>query len=327
VPLWHGAPGSSIAYATHAPVSDALTDRLKKSLASVIRGKPRAIELVVIGALTEGHLLIEDVPGVGKTTLAKAFARSLELSFSRVQFTPDLLPTDIVGAQTLGPDGRLVFQKGPIFTQVLLADEINRASPRTQSALLEAMSERQVTVDGHTYSFPGPFIVLATQNPVDFQGTFPLPEAQLDRFTIRLSMGYPEEADELEMLTQEATGNGLAPIQPVGTEAEFAEVRARVQQVHMEKRVLVYLRRLVHETRQNDHVALGVSPRGGITLYRTAQARAFVHGRDYVTPEDIQDLAKPVLAHRMVLTERARYGGVGVDTVIAGLLEEVPVPR
>jgi hypothetical protein len=165
-------------------VSDALTDRLKKSLASVIRGKPRAIELVVIGALTEGHLLIEDVPGVGKTTLAKAFARSLELSFSRVQFTPDLLPTDIVGAQTLGPDGRLVFQKGPIFTQVLLADEINRASPRTQSALLEAMSERQVTVDGTTYSFPGPFIVLATQNPVDFQGTFPLPEAQLDRSSI-----------------------------------------------------------------------------------------------------------------------------------------------
>jgi MoxR-like ATPase len=162
---------------------------------------------------------------------------------------------------------------------------------------------------------------------VDFQGTFPLPEAQLDRFTIRLSMGYPDEADELEMLTQEAAGSGLAPLQPVGTEAEFAEVRARVRQVHVEKCVLVYLRRLIHETRQSEHVALGVSPRGGITLYRTSQARAFVHGRDYVTPEDIQDLAKPVLAHRMVLTERARYGGVGVDTVIAGLLEEVPVPR
>jgi MoxR-like ATPase len=306
---------------------EALTTRLAHSLASVIRGKPRALELLIIGALAEGHVLIEDVPGVGKTTLAKAFARSLELSFSRIQFTPDLLPTDIIGAQTLGPDGQLQFQKGPVFTQVLLADEINRASPRTQSALLEAMSERQVTVDGRTYSFPGPFIVLATQNPLDFQGTYPLPEAQLDRFTLRLAMGYPSEEDELEMLVREGSGFPLGEVKPVASEAEFAEVRQQVRQVRVEPRVLLYLRRLVAQTRNNDNVALGVSPRGAITLYRACQARAFVHSRDFVTPDDIQDLAYAVLGHRLMLTERARYGGISTDTVITTLLKEVPVPR
>ena len=306
---------------------DEFCARLAESLAVAIRGKPRALELLLMGVLTEGHILIEDVPGVGKTTLAKAFARSLDLSFSRVQFTPDLLPSDILGSQTIGPDGRLQFQKGPVFTQVLLADEINRASPRTQSALLEAMSERQVTVDGQTYSFPGPFIVLATQNPLDFQGTYPLPEAQLDRFTLRLTMGYPNEEDEIAMLEREALGSQLAEVRVVATEAQFAEVRAAVRKITVEARVLAYLRRVVHETRTNENITLGVSPRGAITLHKVCQARALLQGRAYVTPDDIQDLAAPVLSHRIMLTERARYGGGSAEAIVDALVRAVPVPR
>jgi MoxR-like ATPase len=301
--------------------------RLRETLGKVIRGKPAAIDLLLVGALTGGHVLVEDVPGVGKTTLAKAFARALELEFSRVQFTPDLLPADILGTHTLNPrEGTLTFRKGPVFTNVLLADEINRASPRTQSALLEAMSEEQVTIDGTTMRLPEPFIVLATQNPVDFQGTFPLPEAQLDRFALRLSVGYPNEEDELEMLYDRADSDPLSSVEPVATRAEFLELCHAVRRVKVERRVARYMRAIVQKTRDADDVALGVSPRGTLVLYRASQARAFLEGRDHVTPDDVQALVVPVLSHRILPTERARYGGKGAASILADVVLGVPVP-
>jgi len=300
---------------------------LRETLGQVIRGKPVAIDHLLIGALSGGHVLVEDVPGVGKTTLAKAFARALELEFSRVQFTPDLLPADILGTHTLNPrEGTLTFRRGPVFTNVLLADEINRASPRTQSALLEAMSEEQVTVDGSTLHLPAPFIVLATQNPVDFQGTYPLPEAQLDRFVLRLSVGYPSEEAELEMVFDRTDGDPLERVAPVATKAEFLEIVHQVRQMKVDKRVARYMRALVQKTRDHDEIALGVSPRGTLVLYRASQARALLEGRDHVTPDDVQALVMPVLAHRVLPTERARYGGKAASSILADIVISVPVP-
>jgi MoxR-like ATPase len=304
-----------------------LVQDLKRSLAHVIRGKSEAIDLLLVGVFSGGHVLVEDVPGVGKTTLAKAFARALELDFARVQFTPDLLPSDILGTHTLNPrEGSLTFQRGPVFTNVLLADEINRASPRTQSALLEAMSEVQVTVDGTTMALPDPFIVLATQNPVDFQGTYPLPEAQLDRFVLRLAVGYPSEEDELGMLFDRQETDPLEAVKPVGGRTEFLSLVAKARQVHVEPRVARYLRAVVQRTRDHDDVALGVSPRGTLVLFRACQARAMLEGRSFVTPDDVQSLAAPVLAHRMLPTERARYGGKSAAGILLEAVESVPVP-
>jgi MoxR-like ATPase len=277
--------------------------------------------------LSGGHVLIEDVPGVGKTTLAKALARSFQIGFTRVQFTPDLLPADIVGSQILSPkDGSFSFHRGPVFTNVLLADEINRASPRTQSALLEAMNEAQVTVDGTTYPLPQPFLVLATQNPADHQGTYPLPEAQLDRFLMRLGMGYPDPDEELAMLHAHRQAPPVESVQPVAEAADLLAMQAQVRQVRLTDAVGRYLVALVTETRRHKEIEIGVSPRGALALYRAAQAHALVRERDYVSPDDVQAVAGAVCSHRLVLTAHARYGGTRVGTLMDALVRAVPVP-
>ena len=304
-----------------------LLDELRAALAMVIRGKSDAIELLLVGALAGGHVLIEDVPGVGKTTLAKTLARALDLRFARVQFTPDLLPSDVLGTHTFHPrDGTLTFQRGPVFTHILLADEINRASPRTQSALLEAMSEEQVTIDGETMALPNPFMVLATQNPEDFQGTYPLPEAQLDRFVLRFALGYPAEEDELHMLSDRREFDPLTLVRAVASGDDLRSLVAAVRRVRVEDRVARYIRTVVARTREHDDVALGVSPRGTLVLYRACQARALLSGRDYVVPDDVQALSMPVLAHRMKVTERARYSGQDTASVCTDVLASLAVP-
>jgi MoxR-like ATPase len=304
-----------------------LPQLLRATLASVIRGKSEAIELLLVGVLAGGHVLIEDVPGVGKTTLAKTLARALDLKFARVQFTPDLLPSDILGTHTLHPaDGTLTFQRGPVFTHVLLADEINRASPRTQSALLEAMSEQQVTIDGETMRLPEPFIVLATQNPQEFQGTYPLPEAQLDRFILRFALGYPAEEEELRMVSDRRETDPLLAVKAVASGSQLRDLVAAVRKIRVEDRVARYIRALVARTRGHDDVALGVSPRGTLVLYRACQARALLSARDYVVPDDVQALAVPVLAHRIKVTERARYGGKATASVCADVVDSLAVP-
>lgn len=300
---------------------------VEDDLAKVIRGKRAAIRLTLIGMFGGGHVLLEDVPGVGKTTLAKAIARLLDLDFARIQFTPDLLPSDVVGSPILNPkEGTLTFQPGPVFTNVLLADEINRASPRTQSALLEAMNEEQVSVDGRTKALPSPFFVLATQNPIDFAGTFPLPEAQLDRFAVRVSIGYPDEDDEVGMMMDRRTSDPLADLKPILERAEVATIIADVRRVIVHERVARYVRRIVAKTRELEELALGASPRGALALLRTCQARAFFEGRDHVAAEDVQALAAAVLAHRVLATQRARHAGKTTERVLADALASVPVP-
>jgi MoxR-like ATPase len=302
-------------------------DLLRKALGRVILGKAEVIELLLVGVLGGGHVLVEDVPGVGKTTLAKALARAFRASFARVQFTPDLLPSDILGSQVLSPrDGALSFHRGPIFANVLLADEINRASPRTQSALLEAMSEAQVTVDGVTHPLPAPFFVIATQNPVDYQGTYPLPEAQLDRFLIRIGVGYPALADELAMLFSRQREDPLAAVEPLATMDDLLAMQTEVREVEVKEPVAEYLLRIVAATREHRSVELGASPRGALALFRAAQARAFLAGRRWVSPDDVEHLAGPVLAHRLVLTTEARYGGTTARTLLAGMVQATPVP-
>jgi MoxR-like ATPase len=300
---------------------------VQSALRRVIRGKDEVIERLLLAVLARGHVLIEDVPGVGKTTLAKALARSFDMDFARVQFTPDLLPTDILGCQVLNPsDGTFAFQAGPIFTTIFLADEINRASPRTQSALLEAMNEEQVTVEGTSRRLPEPFTVIATQNPVDFAGTYPLPEAQLDRFLIRLELGYPDETDELHVLSDRQRADPLADLRPVATRRELLDLQARVRDIEVRESVQRYLLAIVRATRRRPDLALGVSPRGSLGLFRAAQARALLAGRHYVTPDDVHALAIPVLAHRLLPTEDAAFGGARPQAVLAQILEETAVP-
>ena len=305
---------------------DAL-QRLKRNLGSVIRGKDGAIDLLLVALLADGHALIEDVPGTGKTTLAKALALSLDAKFARIQFTPDLLPTDIVGGMIYSAaSGGFTFRPGPIYANIVLADEINRASPRTQSALLEAMGERQVTTEGDSRTLPRPFLVIATQNPVEHNGTYPLPEAQLDRFCMRISLGYPAKEDELRMLRDQESTHPLAALQPVMAAEAFTRLQEAVRGVDVEASVLDYIVRVVSRTRGDARLRLGVSPRGALDLRRCAQAAAFLDGRDSVRPADVQRLALPVLAHRVVVEVKARHGGLEGESVIREILRSEPVP-
>jgi MoxR-like ATPase len=300
---------------------------LTQHLAQVIRGKDEVLEMLVVAMLANGSVLMEDVPGVGKTTLAKALAKSIDLNFNRVQFTPDLLPSDILGASVYNPvDGSFTFREGPIFCNVLLADEINRASPRTQSALLESMSEGQVTIEGERRELGQPFFVLATQNPIDFHGTYPLPEAQLDRFLIQLHPGYPDPETEIDILHAQARTHPVDSLEPFLSAAELREYQAGVCDVTVERNVSGYIVRLVNKSREDARLKIGVSPRGSLMLFRAAQAAAFFAGRDYVTPDDVQKMTPYVLSHRVILTSQARYGKISKRMVMDDILTDVSVP-
>ena len=300
---------------------------LAACLSAVIRGKQEAVEVLITAILAGGSVLMDDVPGVGKTTLAKALAKSLDVAFNRVQFTPDLLPSDILGASIYNPvDGSFSFRKGPIFCNVLLADEINRASPRTQSALLEAMSESQATIEGVCHQLPNPFIVVATQNPIDFHGTYPLPEAQLDRFLVYMNLGYPNAETELDILFDQAIAHPIDSVKPVLNREQVVTMQAAVRQVHVDRSVGQYIVELVTQSRTDGRLKLGVSPRGTLMMFRAAQAAAFLAGRNHATPDDVQKMARYVLPHRIVLTSKSRYSSVNRSDIIDDLLKSVRVP-
>jgi MoxR-like ATPase len=300
---------------------------IKRQLAGVILGKDEALDHVLVALLAGQHLLLEDVPGVGKTTLAKALARCFAGEFRRVQFTPDLLPADILGSSVYSPrDGSFSFKEGPIFANVLLADEINRASPRTQSALLEAMSEGQVSSEGVTRALPSAFLVLATQNPIEFHGTYPLPEAQLDRFGLRIALGYPGSEEALEVLYAQAKRHPLESVEAVVSTDDVVALQRQTREVTVERSVGRYTIELGEATRRHSAVKLGCSPRGTLMLFRAAQARALLEGRGFVVPEDVKAEAVPVLAHRLGLETKARYTGVSKEDVVREVLDAASVP-
>jgi MoxR-like ATPase len=304
-----------------------LLDTLRNNIAGVFLGKPEVIKLSLVALLAEGHLLLEDVPGVGKTLLAKAIARSLACSFHRVQFTPDLLPGDLTGTSVFHqPSGQFVFQPGPLFAQVVLADEINRATPRTQAALLEAMSERQITVDGQTRHLGPPFLVLATQNPYEFEGTYPLPESQLDRFLLRLQVGYPAREAERAILTQHRAGEPVDSLEPVLSPADVIGLQALCRAVRVEAPVAEYVLELVDATRTHPDIRLGASTRAALALYRAVQAMALLDGREYATPDDVKALAEPVLSHRLMTRAWDQGGRDDARPVVRDLLNRTKVP-
>jgi len=305
----------------------ALAEALRKAVGSVFVGSSRVLDLLLVAVLGEGHLLLEDVPGLGKTTLARALAQALGCRFQRLQCTPDLLPTDITGVSIYQPsEGRFEFKPGPVFAEILLVDEINRATPRTQAALLEAMQERQVTVDGVTYPLPRPFLVLATQNPVELEGTFPLPEAQLDRFMLRLSVGYPEEEGERTILRRFRGDDPLARLGPVTSAGEILELARACREVQVHPDVEGYALGLARATRERPEVELGASPRAVLALVRGAQVLAALNGRGYVLPDDVKALAVPTLAHRLLLTSGARVRRWTGTRVVEAVVAETPVP-
>ncbi|MEW6325054.1 MAG: MoxR family ATPase [Nitrospirota bacterium] len=310
--------------------SFSLIKTLQANIGQVIKGKDEIIELAVTTLLARGHLLIEDVPGVGKTTLAQALARSLSCSFRRVQFTSDLLPSDIIGVTIFNQQTQTFeFKQGPLFANIVLADEINRTTPKTQSSLLEAMNEMQVSVDNRTYPLPRPFMVMATQNPMEYHGTYPLPESQLDRFLMRIRMGYPDEAHEREILSRPHLSHPASMLNPVLTIDELIGLQEKIDRIRIDDSLVDYLLAIVRATRQTDQLQLGASPRGAILLYRAAQAHAFVQGRDYCLPDDIKRLAAPVLAHRLIVSSRIEPGPSGdreAERVLEELLSAIPVP-
>ena len=306
-----------------------LFDELTRNIELVIQGKTEQIRLALVALLAEGHLLIEDVPGVGKTSLAKAIARSIAATAHRIQFTPDLLPSDVVGVSVWNRgSNEFEFRPGGVFAHVVLADEINRASPKTQSALLEAMEEHQVTVDATTYALPRPFLVIATQNPVELEGTYPLPEAQLDRFLMRLPMGYPGREAEIAILETQGAGR-MRPemLDPVTTAAEVAAAVDAIAALHVAPAIQAYIVDLVHATRRHPDLMLGASPRGALALQRSSRALAASYGRDYVIPDDIKVLASAVLEHRMLLSPEASLRGVTAADVVDTIVDAIPVPR
>jgi len=301
--------------------------KLISNLEKVIVGKRHPIELIVVGLLCQGHVLIEDVPGVGKTVLARSLAKSLGCSFKRLQFTPDMLPSDVTGVSIYNQSKRVFeFRPGPIFSQVVLVDEINRATPKTQAALLEAMEERQVTVDGKTHPLPSPFIVLATQNPIEYEGTFPLPEAQLDRFLLRVRLGYPNPTDEIEILNRQQLHHPIEALKSVIKVKELIEAMNEIKKVYVSDAINRYAVELTNRTRQNEEVYLGASPRGSLALFRTGQAAAAMAGRDYVLPDDIKRLAVPVLAHRVIVGPAARLRELSAEQIVQEILDNTPVP-
>ena len=304
-----------------------VANRLIDNVSTVIVGKNQAIELLVVALLSNGHVLIEDVPGVGKTSLAKTIARSVGLSFNRVQFTPDLLPSDITGVTIFNQKTHdFEFRQGPIMAQIVLADEVNRATPKTQSALLEAMEEQQVTVDGVTYQLPNPFLVLATQNPIEYEGTFPLPEAQLDRFLARVNLGYPDRSDEIKILVNQQNNRPIDDVTQVVTIDDIRDAQTAVRDIYVDELVYSYIVDIVRATREHADVYLGSSPRGSLGLFRASQALAAVNGNDYVLPDDVKRLAEPVLSHRMIVSPAARIRNVDTRAIVEEILESVPVP-
>lgn len=291
-------------------------------------GKDQVVRRLMTAMLAGGHVLIEDVPGVGKTTMAKALAKSIDLDFQRIQFTPDLLPSDILGVSIYEKEaGQFVYKKGPIFSQIVLADEINRASPKTQSSLLEAMQERQVTMDGVTYAMKEPYMVLATQNPIEYEGTFPLPEAQLDRFIMKLSIGYPEKGEEMDILGVLQGRDTLVDIQSVMTSQDILDMREKADAVHVEPALWEYIVDITRRTRASDEIILGASPRASLALYKASKAHAFLHGRSYVLPEDVRELAADVLSHRLILKPEVRYKGRSQRDIVEDIVQFVRVPK
>jgi MoxR-like ATPase len=304
-----------------------LAERVIGNLQRVIHAPDETLQFSFLCLLAEGHLIIEDFPGVGKTSLAKALARSIDCAFSRLQFTPDLLPSDVTGVNVFNQrSNEFEFRPGPVFANILLVDEINRASPKTQAALLECMQERQVTVDGVSYQLPPPFMVMATQNPIEYEGTYPLPEAELDRFTMRIAIGYPPLADEAKMLSVQATDQPLERLESGASAEELMEAIDDARRVFVEESLNRYVVTLLRQTRSDSRLYLGASPRAGIALMRVAKARAIVAGRDYVEPDDVKTVAPTVLAHRLILAPEARSSGLDAEDLVRSVLERTPVP-
>jgi MoxR-like ATPase len=306
---------------------ESVSQKIRENVQKVIVGKDEVINLTLVGVLCEGHILLEDVPGIGKTTLARALAASLGCSFKRIQFTPDLLPSDVTGINWFNQKAmEFEFRPGPVITQILLADEINRATPRTQSALLEAMQEKQITIDGVTHPLPRPFLVMATQNPVELEGTFPLPEAQIDRFLLRVEIGYPSGSEENTILERFRTSVQMPELQPVTDPEEIIQMQIERSSVRIEDSVRDYIVRIARATREHNEIQLGASPRAALALYHSAQAWAAIHGRDFVLPDDVKNMAPHVLTHRLMVSPQAQLRGRVPSQLVGDIVDSIPVP-